>query len=250
MRTFRKTWAGALTLVVTAMPAATETIAWKARDITWEVLPPLNNAYTAALWNDASGQGAIHRLPINQPLNGETGEVGLRVVIILGGLSVEAHGDLVGEYGPGSFVSIPLGTRYALTATAAGECTFLLMHSATTAAETVAQKARSIAWEALPPIKDAYTTALWKDAVGQGAIHRLPINQPLSGGTGAAGLRAVIMLGALSVDVDGELVGEYGPGSFVSIPHGARFALTATAAGECTFLILSGDPSAQPAGTN
>jgi glyoxylate utilization-related uncharacterized protein len=152
---------------------------------------------------------------------------------MLGAISVEVAGKPAGEFGPGSFVSIPSGAKYALTTTAAGECTFLLQQADSAAAEVLwkarkhrlgghgrdqgGQERSAVERRHLAPTADQL-----------GAARRSPARRPRG---------VLVMLGAISVEIAGKSSGEFGPGSFVSIPAGAKYALTTTAAGECTFLL-------------
>ena len=94
-------------------------ITWKSRDLKWAD----NTAIKGAKQCDLGEGGAFHRLPINQLL---AGAGAARVVVLRGSISVEIAGQPVGEYGPGAYVTVPAGSKYTFTATAAGECTFLL----------------------------------------------------------------------------------------------------------------------------
>lgn len=110
-------------LMLAGMPASQAAeVLWKARNIAWSDTAGIKGAKNAALWSE----GALHRLPINMVLPGEARPQTTRIVVMLGAISVEIAGQPSGEFGPGSFVSIPAGAKYTLTATAAGECTFLL----------------------------------------------------------------------------------------------------------------------------
>ena len=110
-----------LLLTGVAAGQAAETL-WKAKNISWADTAGIKEAKHAPLWSD----GTLHRLPINLILPGEARPQTTRILVMLGAISVEIAGQPFGEFGPGSFVSIPPGAKYALTATAAGECTFLL----------------------------------------------------------------------------------------------------------------------------
>jgi len=202
-------------------------VALKSRDLKWTEHPAIKGAKQCEL-----GEGGVfHRMPINQVLAG-TGAA--RVVVLRGSISVEIAGQPVGEYGPGAYVSVPAGSKYTCTATAAGECTFLLQPvPAATPDQAVTWRARDLKWTDHPTIKGAKQSAL-----GEGGVfHRLPINQVLAGHHPARGTRAVVLLGSISVEIAGQPVGEYGPGAYVSVPAGSKYTLTATAAGECTFLL-------------
>lgn len=94
-------------------------------------------------------------------------------------------------------------------------------------------KARELKWADNAAVKGARFAALEE---GKG-FHRLPINQVLAGGDAARGVEAVVLLGSISVEIDGRLAGEYGPGSYVAVPAGSKYTFTATAAGECTFFL-------------
>jgi hypothetical protein len=113
---------GAILLLAGAMASPAAEILWKARNIVWTDTAGIKGARNAPLWSE----GTLHRLPINMVLPGEARPQTTRIVVMLGAISVEIAGQPSGEFGPGSFVSIPAGVKYALTATAAGECTFLL----------------------------------------------------------------------------------------------------------------------------
>jgi hypothetical protein len=219
---------GAILLLAGVMSGPAAEILWKARNIAWTDTAGIKGAKNAPLWSE----GTLHRLPINLVLPGEARPQGARILVMLGAISVEVAGKPAGEFGPGSFVSIPSGAKYALTTTAAGECTFLLQQADSAAAE-VLWKARNIAWADTAGIKGAKNAPLWSE----GTLHRLPINLVLPGEARPQATRVLVMLGAISVEIAGKSSGEFGPGSFVSIPAGAKYALTTTAAGECTFLL-------------
>ncbi len=218
----------ALLLAGVAAGQAAE-ILWKAKNIPWADTAGIKGAKNAPLWSE----GTLHRLPINMVMLGEARPQTTRVLVMLGAISVEIAGQPAGEFGPGSFVSIPPGAKYALTATAAGECTFLLQPGGPAAEREILRKAKNISWVETAGIKNAKNAALW----AEGTLHRLPINMVLPGEARPQATRVLVMLGAISVEIAGQPVGEFGPGSFVSIPPGAKHALTATAAGECTFLL-------------
>jgi quercetin dioxygenase-like cupin family protein len=217
-----------LSLAATAIGQAAETL-WKAKNIPWADTPEIKGAKNARLWD----QGALHRLPINMVLTGAAQPQATQILVTLGAISVEIAGKPSGEFGPGSFVSIPSGAKYALTATAAGECTFLLQNNSEGGDREVLSRAKNISWADTPSVKGAKNAQLWNGA----ALHRLPINMVLPGEAGSQGARLLVTLGAISVEIAGRPSGEFGPGSFISIPAGAKYALTATAAGECTFLL-------------
>ena len=111
--------AAGLTVFAAAATVWGAAITWKSRDLKWTDSATIKGAKQCEL-----GEGGVfHRLPINQVLAG-TGAA--RLVVLFGSVSVEIAGRPVGEYGPGAYVSVPAGSKYNFTATAAGECTFLL----------------------------------------------------------------------------------------------------------------------------
>lgn len=218
-----------LLALVLAAPAgaAPVTVTVKSRDLKWTDNAAIKGAKLCAV-----GEGGVfHRLPINQVLGGSGAA---RAVVLLGSISVEIAGRPAGEYGPGSYVHVPAGSKYTFTATAAGECTFLLQHFAdSTTDEAVTWKARDLKWTENTAAKGAKIAALGEG----GAFHRLPINQVVAGQNPARGTRVAVLFGSISVEIDGRPAGEFGPGSYVFVPAGAKYMLTATAAGECTFLL-------------
>jgi quercetin dioxygenase-like cupin family protein len=142
-----------------------------------------------------------------------------------------------GEFGPGSFLTIPAGVKHAITATAAGECTLAVLESPAASAPAAGQRARDLRWADFPAVKGGREAELWT-AAGRGALLRLPINLPLAREAQATDTRLIVLTGAIGVEIAGREHGEFGPGAFVSIPRGGKHALTATAAGECTFLLV------------
>jgi quercetin dioxygenase-like cupin family protein len=208
--------------------APADEVLWRARNIPWSENTAIKGARTATLWNE----GALHRVPINMVLASGTQSRGAHIFVLLGAISVEIAGEPAGEYGPGSFVSIPASTRYQLTTTAAGECTFLLQ-PARNAAGRVLTRARDISWRDTPDIKGAKHAEAWPGAIA----HRLPINMVLASKGKPEPARIVVWRGAVSLEIAGKPSGEFGPGSFISVPANTAYQLTATAAGECTFLL-------------
>lgn len=217
----------ALAVLAVAATAWGGEITWKSRDLKWSD----NAAIKGAKQCELGEGGVFHRLPINQVLAG-TGAA--RLVVLFGSVSVEIAGRPVGEYGPGAYVQVPSGSKYTLTATAAGECTFLLQHVADSGTDQVVTwRARDLKWTDNTAIKGAKMCALGEG----GAFHRLPINQVLTGQNPSRGTRVVVLTGSISVEIAGQSVGEYGPGAYVSVPAGGKYNFTVTAAGECTFLL-------------
>lgn len=216
-----------LLALVLAAPAGAAPVTLKSRDLKWTDNAAIKGAKLCAV-----GEGGVfHRLPINQVLGGSGAA---RAVVLLGSISVEIAGRPAGEYGPGSYVHVPAGSKYTFTATAAGECTFLLQHVAdSTTDQAVTWKARDLRWTDNTAVKGAKLAALGEG----GAFHRLPINQVVAGQNPAGGTRVAVLLGSISVEIDGRPAGEFGPGSYVFVPAGDKYTLTATAAGECTFLL-------------
>lgn len=229
----------ALAGLLAATLAASTVDARKARELNWRPLPSIKGGFVAPLWENHLGSGALHRLAINQPFKPESNADALRVLVLFGGLGVEIDQRILGEFGPGSSVTIPAGSACALTATAAGECTFLLIRSPGARVEAAGKKGRDHSWQPLAAIKGAFSATLWSGTESSGALHRLAINQPHQSTARGDGARLVVLLGAITVAVDQRILGEFGPGSFVSIPGGARYSTTATAAGECTYLVHS-----------
>jgi len=220
----------ALLLLAGAAAGQAAEILWKQKNMPWTDTAGIKGARQAPLWTE----GTLHRLPINLVLPGTAGAQPTRIFVQLGAISVEIAGKAVGEYGPGSFMSVPAGAKYALTTTAAGECTFLLLSAAGPAGGEVLWRTKNMPWADAAGIKGARQASLW----AEGTLHRLPINQVLAGAAGSQPTRIFVQLGAISVEITGKAAGEYGPGSFVSVPAAAKYALTTTAAGECTFLLL------------
>lgn len=204
----------------------------RARDLAWVDDASIKGAKRSVLWEAQSGAGILHRVPINQVTAGTSGASEVRAFVLFGAVSVEVDGTTSGEFGPGSVVIVGPEKRYAFTTTAAGECTFLLVRGEPTGGGG-STRARDLRWTELPEPKGAKQSPAW----GGGAFYRLPINTVLGGPPSGSDRHAVVHWGAISVEIDGRSAGEFGPGSHVRVPAGARFAFTATAAGECTFLL-------------
>lgn len=217
----------ALLLLALAPAVWAGPVAFKSRDLVWKDTPAIKGAKQSEV-----GEGVVfHRLPINQVL---AGAGAVRIMVLFGSVSVEIGGQAVGEYGPGSGVQVPAGSKYTLTATAAGECTFLLQPvEAPPVDQAVTWRARDLKWTDHTAIKGAKLAALGE----VGTFHRLPINQVLSGHDVARSVRVLVQWGSISAEFDGQTAGEFGPGSYLSLPAGTKYMLTATAAGECTFLL-------------
>jgi hypothetical protein len=209
----------------------------RARDLVWSDEAAVKGAKRSVLWENGTqgGMGALHRVPINQVTAGSGGPGGVRVFILLGALSVELDGAAAGEFGPGSPVVVRPESRYAFTTTAAGECTFLLVRGGPADAGD-SMRARDLRWQDLPEPKGAKQASAWGGPAGA-RLYRLPINTIIAGKAEGSERHGVVHRGAISVEIDGRAAGEFGPGSYVRVPAGAKFAFTATAAGECTFLL-------------
>jgi quercetin dioxygenase-like cupin family protein len=228
-----------------ALPAgAAEPALRRARDMKWADFPAVKGASRAPLTTGAAtaSEGALYRLPINLPWTRDAMAAGSRVLVLSGAVGVEVGGREFGEFGPGSYLAIPGGTKHVLTATAAGECTFAVLPApaaAGAAAATVASRARDVRWADFAAVKGGREAVLWGggEAVGRGALLRLPINLPLARDAQPGMARLIVLTGAISVEIAGRECGEFGPGSFVAIPAAQKHVLTATAAGECTFLL-------------
>lgn len=218
-----------LALLVFVAPLWSAAVTWKARELKWADNATIKGAKLAAVGHG----GTFHRLPINQVLAGGDAAQDARVVVLLGSISVEIDGKALGEYGPGAYVAVPARGKYTFTATAAGECTFFVQHAPPSGSAGVTWKARELKWTDSAAIKGAKLAT-----VGDGgAFHRLLINQVLAGGDAARDALVVVLLGSISAEIEGEIAGEYGPGAYVAVPAGSEYTLTATAAGECTFLL-------------
>jgi quercetin dioxygenase-like cupin family protein len=228
----------AFALALTLPAGAAEPALRRARDIKWTDFPAVKGASRAPLTTGAAtdGEGALYRLPINLPLTREAIPTGSRVLVLRGAVGVEVGGREFGEFGPGSYLAIPGGTKHVLTATAAGECTFAVLPAPAAGGAVNASRARDIRWADFAAVKGAREAVLW-DGAGRGALLRLPINLPLTRDAQPGTARLIVLTGAISVEIAGRDCGEFGPGSFVAIPAAQKHVLTATAAGECTFLL-------------
>jgi quercetin dioxygenase-like cupin family protein len=234
----------AFVLALSLPAGAAEPALRRARDLKWADFPAVKGASRAPLTTGAAtdGEGALYRLPINLPLTREAIPTGSRVLVLRGAIGVEVGGRELGEFGPGSFVAIPAGAKHVLTASAAGECTFALLPAPAAggaAAATVASRARDLRWADFAAVKGAREAVLWDgtSAAGRGALLRLPINLPLTREAQPGTARLIVLTGAISVEIAGRECGEFGPGSFVAVPAAQKHVLTASAAGECTFLL-------------
>ena len=213
----------------------------RARSLNWSDTAGAKGARHAPIWGEAAAgnQAVLQRLPINTVIASDARPHDLRVLVLRGAISVEIAGREAGEFGPGSYLSVPRGTKHAFTTSAAGECTFLLQLAGTGGAtEPVLLRARQIAWADTTGIKGAKHSVLAGfPPADKGVLHRLPINLPYTLEAAAEETRIVVQRGAIGVEIDGKEHGEFGPGSALFVPRGAKLVLTATAAGECSFFL-------------
>lgn len=256
MFTFQSTlrWSAAAILALGMLRASAADLAilWRPKNIAWADTAAIKGAKHAPLWGGAGGaeEGTLHRLPINLVLARAAQPQATRIVVLSGAIGVEIDGRESGDFGPGSFIAIPAGAKHALTTSAAGECTFLLQTavSAETAATGNAKlwRPKNLTWAETVGIKSAKHAPLWGDATAaaEGALHRLPINLVLTREGRPQVTRIVVLSGAIGVEIDGRESGDFGPGSYIAIPAGAKHALTTSAAGECMFLLQSSGATA------
>lgn len=257
MSTFptRLRWSAAAILALGTLRAfaADEATLWRPKNIAWADTAAIKGAKHAPLWGSVGGaaEGTLHRLPINLVLARAAQPQATRIVVLSGAIGVEIDGREAGDFGPGSYLAIPPGAKHTLTTSAAGECTFLLQTAAAaesgSAGAATLWRPKNFAWADTAAIKGAKHAPLWGDAAGaeQGALHRLPINLVLAREARPQATRIVVLSGAIGVEIDGREVGDFGPGSFIAIPAGAKHALTTSAAGECMFLLQQSGATAR-----
>jgi len=100
---------------------------WSAAEVRWGDLPGVPGARQALLWGDPerSDHGTLDRWPAGASIPARVAPHDIHIVVFTGTLTIEIDGEEAGQFGPGSFVRIPEGARYAPGCEAAGECNFV-----------------------------------------------------------------------------------------------------------------------------
>lgn len=119
-----------------AAAAADTPTFWTSSQVKWTEVAEPAGARQAPLWDDpATGDKAtLNRWKFNTKNPPRTEAHDTHFVILAGTFTLDLDGAEQKQFGPGGFVSIPKGTRYAPGCEAAGACVFVMHRPAGAAA--------------------------------------------------------------------------------------------------------------------
>lgn len=117
-----------LGLIVSAAVAAEAPTLWTSSQVKWNDVAEPAGAKQALLWSDAAtgDKGTLNRWKFNTKNPPRADGHDTHFVVLAGTFTLEFEGEEQKQFGPGGFVSIPKGTRYAPGCEAAGECVFVM----------------------------------------------------------------------------------------------------------------------------
>jgi len=117
-----------LGLIASTAAAADAPTFWTSGQVKWTDVAERAGAKQALLWSDAAtgDKGTLNRWKFNTKNPPRADAHDTHFVVLAGTFTLDLDGAEQKQFGPGGFVSIPKGTRYAPGCEAAGECIFVM----------------------------------------------------------------------------------------------------------------------------
>ena len=115
-------------LFASAGGAADAPTLWTSAQVEWAEVAEPAGGRQALLWKDAAtgDKGTLNSWKFNTRNPPRTSDRDTHFVVLAGTFTVDLDGAEQKQFGPGGFVSIPRGTRYAPGCEAVGECIFVM----------------------------------------------------------------------------------------------------------------------------